>query len=214
MAKKRPSRVREIDEAELAEKQREAEAKAEFLKAFGDHVRAVRTKQGLSRDRVCAYAGLSRAAMNRLELGRSDPQAWTLYRIAATLGVSLAKLTGVSGSFGDYGPARRPSKGEPVAAVAAKFQLVYPDKEAAEELSGIVEVGSGAEMTIDIPEGGHRPYRIRGQRNSLGAFAGTQAGTQIRAQWSQLEPGLYVGTWDEPPHMRCLFTIKLEVGSK
>ncbi|MGE4130243.1 MAG: helix-turn-helix domain-containing protein [Bdellovibrionales bacterium] len=70
----------------------EAKQKERFLKAFGAHIKKVRTAQGYSQDRVYLEGGLSRATMSRIEHGQVDAQIWTLARVADTIGVPLKKL--------------------------------------------------------------------------------------------------------------------------
>lgn len=66
--------------------------KAEYLKQLGAHIRKVRESKGYSQDRAYLEGGFSRATMSRIEAGKVDPQAWTLKRIADTIGVSVKKL--------------------------------------------------------------------------------------------------------------------------
>jgi transcriptional regulator with XRE-family HTH domain len=65
----------------------------EFLKAFGEHVKKVRTATGYSQDKIYLEGNLSRATMSRVERGEVDVQIFTLFRISKTIGVPLRKLT-------------------------------------------------------------------------------------------------------------------------
>ena len=66
--------------------------KKAFLKKLGAHIKRVRIRRGYSQDRVVLEGGLSRATMSRIERGDVDPQAWTLARVAETIGVNLCEL--------------------------------------------------------------------------------------------------------------------------
>jgi transcriptional regulator with XRE-family HTH domain len=49
-------------------------------------------QKGYSQDRAYLEGGFSRATMSRIEAGKVDPQAYTLFRIAETIGVPVKKL--------------------------------------------------------------------------------------------------------------------------
>ena len=66
--------------------------KPQYLKKLGAHIKKVRNSKGYSQDRVYLEGKLSRATMSRIESGKVDPQAWTLERIAKTIGVPTKKL--------------------------------------------------------------------------------------------------------------------------
>lgn len=66
--------------------------KRTFLKKLGAQIRKVRRQRGYSQDRVNLEGDLSGATMSRIEAGLVDPQAWTLGRIAETIGVPVKKL--------------------------------------------------------------------------------------------------------------------------
>ena len=66
-----------------------------FCIDLGKHIAEIRVACGLSQDRVSLEAGLSRAALSRIEAGKVDPQASTLERISEVLSVPLSKLTAV-----------------------------------------------------------------------------------------------------------------------
>jgi transcriptional regulator with XRE-family HTH domain len=67
-------------------------AHAAYLKRLGAHIRKLRKSKGYSTDRLYLEAGFSRANMTRIEKGQVDPQAYTLKRIADTIGVTVKKL--------------------------------------------------------------------------------------------------------------------------
>jgi transcriptional regulator with XRE-family HTH domain len=66
--------------------------KREYLRKLGSNIRRVRESKGFSQDRVCLEGGLSRATMSRIESGSVDVQAWTLFRVAETIGVPVKRL--------------------------------------------------------------------------------------------------------------------------
>lgn len=66
--------------------------KRAFLKGLGAQIRKVRAQRGYSQDRLCLEGDISRATMYRIEGGLVDPQAWTLRRIAETIGVPVKKF--------------------------------------------------------------------------------------------------------------------------
>ena len=66
--------------------------KKEYLKRLGTHIRKIRMQKGYSQDRAYLEGGFSRATMSRIEAGKVDPQAYTLFRIAETIGVPVKKL--------------------------------------------------------------------------------------------------------------------------
>lgn len=68
-----------------------------FLKRLGKNVARLRKSKGYSQDRLYLEAGFSRATMSRIENGLVDPQAFTLQRVAETIGVPMSKLF----EFGD-----------------------------------------------------------------------------------------------------------------
>lgn len=69
--------------------------KDRFLKDLGQQIAKIRKSKGYSQDRVCLEAGLSRGALSKIESGRVEPKISTLALIAITIGVPLAKLTGI-----------------------------------------------------------------------------------------------------------------------
>ena len=63
-----------------------------YLKKLGAHIRKLRKSKGYSQDRLYLEAGFARGNMSRIEKGDVDPQAYTLKRIADTIGVPVKKL--------------------------------------------------------------------------------------------------------------------------
>ncbi|WP_247894385.1 helix-turn-helix domain-containing protein [Azospirillum sp. B510] len=60
---------------------------------LGRHLRRLRTRQGLSLERLARLSGVSRAMLGQIELGRSAPTITVLWKIARALDVTLASLT-------------------------------------------------------------------------------------------------------------------------
>ncbi|MFD1624071.1 helix-turn-helix domain-containing protein [Azospirillum griseum] len=65
--------------------------------ALGRSLRRLRTRQGLSLERLSRLSGVSRAMLSQIELGRSAPTITVLWKIARALDVSLATLTRLDG---------------------------------------------------------------------------------------------------------------------
>lgn len=67
--------------------------KREQLVAFGKHLRALRTRRGLTGVQFAEKLGVDKQFLSRLELGQSDPRITTLIRLAQALEMTLAELT-------------------------------------------------------------------------------------------------------------------------
>ena len=63
-----------------------------FLPAVGANLRRLRTRRGLSLERLAHKAGVSRAMLSQVELGRSAPTINVLWKIARALGVTFSAL--------------------------------------------------------------------------------------------------------------------------
>ena len=55
-------------------------------------LRELRERKGMTQAALANEAGVSRAYLSRLEMGRHDPPLSTLRRLAKALGVSVASL--------------------------------------------------------------------------------------------------------------------------
>jgi transcriptional regulator with XRE-family HTH domain len=64
--------------------------------AVGPNLRRLRTKRGLSLERLAQRSGVSRAMLSQIELGQSAPTINLLWKIARSLGVPFSALTGPS----------------------------------------------------------------------------------------------------------------------
>lgn len=62
------------------------------LKHFGDKVRELRTKRGLSQEQLAELSGLHRTYISSLELGKRNVSLVNIYTLAKALGVTPDKL--------------------------------------------------------------------------------------------------------------------------
>jgi DNA-binding XRE family transcriptional regulator len=97
--------TRRLTNADLTPAQLKMRAKikknvSQFCVDLGRHITKVRIRKGKSQDRVSMEAGLSRAALSRIEAGKVDPQISTLQRISEVLKVPLSELTSVKKAGG------------------------------------------------------------------------------------------------------------------
>ena len=68
----------------------------QLLLKIGKRVRNLRLDRGWSQEELADRSGVNRSYMSRVELGKSDVSLSVLYKIARTLGISLAELlTGI-----------------------------------------------------------------------------------------------------------------------
>ena len=63
-----------------------------FLPAVGANLRRLRTRRGLSLERLAQKSGVSRAMLSQVELGRSAPTINVLWKVARALGVTFSAL--------------------------------------------------------------------------------------------------------------------------
>jgi transcriptional regulator with XRE-family HTH domain len=63
-----------------------------FLPAVGANLRRLRTRRGLSLERLAHKSGVSRAMLSQVELGKSAPTINVLWKIARALGVTFSAL--------------------------------------------------------------------------------------------------------------------------
>lgn len=61
-------------------------------KQFAMRLKSLREQQGLTQEVLAKKAGISRAYLARLEMGRHDPHLSRLRKLAKALGVSAAEL--------------------------------------------------------------------------------------------------------------------------
>lgn len=70
----------------------EGDAQVDLTPRLGANLRRVRTRQGLSLDRLAERSGVSRAMLSQIELGRSTPTVNVLARVVRALRVPYATL--------------------------------------------------------------------------------------------------------------------------
>ena len=68
-------------------------------------LREIREAQGMSQRRLADLAGITQAALFRLETGETDPRLSTLRQIAKALGVTVGEI------IGETKPARKRARG-------------------------------------------------------------------------------------------------------
>jgi transcriptional regulator with XRE-family HTH domain len=62
------------------------------LKRFGDKVRELRVKKGLSQEQLAELSGLHRTYISSLELGKRNVSLINIFALAKALGVTPDKL--------------------------------------------------------------------------------------------------------------------------
>jgi transcriptional regulator with XRE-family HTH domain len=62
------------------------------LKKFGERVRELRTKKGLSQEELAELSGLHRTYISSLELGKRNVSLINVFALAKALGVTPDKL--------------------------------------------------------------------------------------------------------------------------
>jgi len=62
------------------------------LKRFGDRVRELRIKKGLSQEQLAELSGLHRTYISSLELGKRNVSLINIFALAKALGVTPDKL--------------------------------------------------------------------------------------------------------------------------
>jgi len=62
------------------------------LKRFGDKVRELRIKEGLSQEQLAELSGLHRTYISSLELGKRNVSLINIFALAKALGVTPDKL--------------------------------------------------------------------------------------------------------------------------
>ena len=69
--------------------------KEEYQKRLGDNLRRVRLEKKWTIERVALESGLAYSQLGRIELGRRNPTAYTLFLIGKTLKVKASDLLDV-----------------------------------------------------------------------------------------------------------------------
>lgn len=68
------------------------ELRFDIVGLVGENLRRIRTRRGLSLDRLAKASGVSRAMLGQIELGRSAPTIVVLWKIATALELSFSAL--------------------------------------------------------------------------------------------------------------------------
>ncbi len=63
---------------------------------FGEALREVRKKKGLTQEALAHKAGITMAYVGQLERGLKSPSLWTIHRLCRILGVSMRELVGAA----------------------------------------------------------------------------------------------------------------------
>lgn len=66
--------------------------KTGFLKQFGEHIRQIRIKRGMTQFDLASIIGKDRQSLQRLESGNVNPSLYYLYEIAEGLEIDLKTL--------------------------------------------------------------------------------------------------------------------------
>jgi transcriptional regulator with XRE-family HTH domain len=66
--------------------------KQEFSEVFGSNVRRVRSLKGLTLEQLALESGLTYSQISRIELGKINTSAYTVYLLSNTLKVSPSDL--------------------------------------------------------------------------------------------------------------------------
>lgn len=66
--------------------------KQQFTEVFGNNVRKVRTQRRMTLEQLSLEAGLTYSQISRIELGKINTSAYTVYLLSKTLQVSPSEL--------------------------------------------------------------------------------------------------------------------------
>jgi len=69
--------------------------KKDFQARIGTRIKQIRESKKISQSELATMCEFEKSNMNRLEAGNTNPTAYTLYKIAQCLGVSLSEITDV-----------------------------------------------------------------------------------------------------------------------
>lgn len=76
----------------MDEKSREKKEKLKLQKQFGSHLRAYRTKIGISPSELAKRCFMERSNIARIEMGRINPSLFVLKKLATGMEVELDEL--------------------------------------------------------------------------------------------------------------------------
>lgn len=69
--------------------------KNEFQALIGGRIKQIRESKNISQSELAMMCEFEKSNMNRLESGNTNPTAYTLYKVAQCLEVSLSQITDV-----------------------------------------------------------------------------------------------------------------------
>ena len=75
---------------------------ADLAPVVGGNLRRLRTRRGLSLERLAQISGVSRAMLGQIELGQSAPTINVLWKISSALGVPFSALITARGAVGPH----------------------------------------------------------------------------------------------------------------
>jgi transcriptional regulator with XRE-family HTH domain len=73
-------------------KDKERREKQQWLKAFGAHIKKMRTAKGISEAEFARLLFIDQPNLTRLEKGRTNPSVYLIKRICDVLEISMAKF--------------------------------------------------------------------------------------------------------------------------
>jgi len=91
-AKKKPQTPEPVAAPAVAVSAAHADDAADLAPVVGGNLRRLRTKRGLSLERLSQLSGVSRAMLGQIELGQSAPTINVLWKIARALEVTFSAL--------------------------------------------------------------------------------------------------------------------------
>ncbi len=94
---------------------------AAIIPLVGENLRRLRTRNGLSLDRLAKASGVSRAMLGQIELGRSSPTIAVLWKVARSLDVPLSAFTATTG--GDDVAVLRAHRGKVLTSRNGRYSL-------------------------------------------------------------------------------------------
>lgn len=138
---------------------------SDVVAAVGTNLRRIRTRRGLSLERLAALSGVSRAMISQIEIGRSSPTINILWKLSRALGLPFSALIGSPSTTGTVVLRRADTK--PVASGDGAFvsRPLFPyDERRRVELYELRLAAGGVERAEP-----HAP----GTTENLAVFAGT-----------------------------------------
>ena len=69
--------------------------KGQLLVQIGNRIKLLREQKNISQQDLAALCNFEKANMRRIEAGRTNPTAYTLYKISQALGISLSEIVDI-----------------------------------------------------------------------------------------------------------------------